>query len=120
MPVVGSNCGPSPVSRVTVAVGYGIDFPTEVDLWYTSTSWRTRNDFTYATILWDVTNRFNTGVEIEYRKTNYQSLLNNDEPGTRLLGDNEALVYWFPNPPVFLNATAGTPVPGVSLRSTAG
>jgi hypothetical protein len=57
---------------------------------------RTRNDCYYTTAFWDVTERFNVGVEVDYRKTGYmQAPPTEGPPELRLIADNDAMVYWF-------------------------
>lgn len=86
-----------PFPRVTVAVGYGIDQPTLADLFGLVDVMRSRNEVYYATVLWDVTSRFNVGLEVDYRATDYFAPpLTDEPPGTRNpFVANNAIVTFF-------------------------
>ena len=57
-----------PVTCVTTAVGYGIDDPRDDDL---ADDQRSRNQVFFATLLWEVTDFFQVGVECSRWETDY-------------------------------------------------
>jgi hypothetical protein len=57
-----------PVTCVTTAVGYGIDDPRNEDL---ADDQRSRNQVFFATLLWDVTDFFQVGLEYNRWETDY-------------------------------------------------
>lgn len=81
--------------QVMIAAGYGIDHPLFEDMLPTSRTVRTRNECYYATLFWNITERFDVGLEVDYRATDYMNLPTFDLPGMRLIEDNYAMVYWF-------------------------
>lgn len=84
-----------PMRKVTVATGYGIDCPLEIDFDQSRDAQRTRNEFYYVTVLWDVTAFFNVGIELDYRKTDWIIAPPTETPGVRLFENNDAVVCFF-------------------------
>ncbi len=67
---------------VTAHAGYGIDDPRDSDL---SAGQRSRNEFYFGNLIWDVTERFQLGFEVSHWKTDYAAPL----------VDNSSMVYHF-------------------------
>ena len=67
---------------MTAHAGYGIDDPRDSDL---SAGQRSRNQFCFGNIIWDVTKRFQLGFEVSHWKTDYAA---------PLIG-NDSMVYHF-------------------------
>ena len=67
---------------VTAHAGYGIDDPRDRDL---SAGQRSRNQFYFGNLIWDVTERFQLGFEVSHWKTDYAAPL----------VDNSSMVYHF-------------------------
>ena len=83
-----------PVSCVIAAVGYGMDHPLESDLYEARDALRTYNEVYYFTVLWDVTDIFNVGLEVDYRRTGWM-VSPPTMPGIRLFEDNDAFLCFF-------------------------
>ncbi len=67
---------------LTAHAGYGIDDPRDRDL---SAGQRSRNQFYFGNLIWDVTERFQLGFEVSHWKTDYAAPL----------VDNSSMVYHF-------------------------
>jgi len=83
-----------PFKSLKVALGYGIDHPTEIDLFPSNLRTKNRNECYYLTTLWNITQHFDVGVEIDYRKTGYIAGFG-ELPGMTLVEPHDAMVYWF-------------------------